>query len=151
MGGAHCRGCPTLAESVIITGVVERVNGTSPGPSSGITYDITANLPSGPVRLTNQRPSVWRYGDAVDIDAGLLVGRLVIGAMIGQYLWWEFYEPQAFALCPGVTPPPNPLTIQLDPRTGIPPPPPPPGSGGTLSTIGGPAASVSQGGGGGIS
>lgn len=138
--------------NIIIDGIIERVNGTSPGPSSGISYDITANLPDGPLLLPRQVPSIWRYADAVDIDAGLLVGRMVIGILVGNhYIWWQFTEPQAFALCPGVTPPPNPLTIQLDPRTGIPPPPPPPGSGGTLSTIGGPAASVSQGGGGGVS
>lgn len=142
-----------MNEETTIRGVIENVNGTSPGPSSGISYNITANLPGrGPTLLPYQLPSEWRYGDAVDIDAGLLVGRKIIGTLdSNSNIWWHFTEPQAFALCPGVTPPPNPLTIQLDPRTGIPPPPPPPGSGGTLSTIGGPAASVSQGGGGGVS
>lgn len=127
-----------MAEKVPITGTIARINGVTPGPSSGISYLINVNFPGGVAPLDFQIPSV-RYGDAVSIDAGALLGRLVQGTLDGQFLWWHFMELIAFGLCPGVSPPPNPLTVRIDPHTGMPPVVPPDTGGSGANPLASPA------------
>jgi len=47
----------------VMPGIIVAVNGTNPGPASGITYDIEYRGPNGMVRINGITPSGSRYPD----------------------------------------------------------------------------------------
>ena len=84
----------------IILGVITAVNGTTPGPASGITYTIMVSDPAtaGTFPMEGQVP-YSRWPDELDIVA-LTPGVPVIGAALGGEITWHFWEQPAFADCP---------------------------------------------------
>ena len=84
----------------VILGVITASTGTSPGPSSGITYTIAVSDPAtaGVFSMDGQKP-LYRWPDELDIVA-LVPGLPVIGAMLGGEVTWHFMEQPAFADCP---------------------------------------------------
>jgi hypothetical protein len=84
----------------IILGVITAVNGTTPGPASGITYTIVVSDPAtaGTFPMEGQVP-YSRWPDELDIVA-LVPGVPVLGAAIGGEITWHFWEQPAFADCP---------------------------------------------------
>lgn len=84
----------------IILGIITAVNGTSPGPASGITYTIVVSDPAtaGAFPMEGQVP-YSRWPDELDIVA-LAPGVPVLGAAIGGEITWHFWEQPAFADCP---------------------------------------------------
>lgn len=92
-----------MADPRLILGKIIRVNGTTPGPARGITYDIAVHDPNieGVFTLLGQRP-MKRLPDTIDIDA-YIVGDIVIGSMEANKVRWHFQELPAFAECPTVT------------------------------------------------
>lgn len=81
----------------MFAGVVVSVQGTNPGPASGITYTIDVNMANGVVRFTGVKPSWNRPPEAFDTKAaspgtGLLVA-FVAGYM--QAFIPEFFDTQS--------------------------------------------------------
>lgn len=103
-----------MADPRLILGKIIKVNGTTPGPARGITYDIAVHDPNieGVFTLLGQRP-MKRLPDTIDIDA-YIVGDIVIGSMEANKVRWHFQELPAFAECPTVTPP-TPTPTPNDP------------------------------------
>lgn len=89
-----------MASPRIILGRIVEVNGTTPGPASGITYTIACHDPQveGPFRVTNQRP-IRRWPDAIDTVA-FAVGSMVIGVSDSAVLQWHSMEMPDFGACP---------------------------------------------------
>jgi hypothetical protein len=86
----------------IIIGRVVAVNGTTPGPASGISYSIVASIPdTGPVRMDNQKPA-RRWPDELWIEAVPTTRgkNLVFGIWEASVLTWHFLEFPSFADCP---------------------------------------------------
>jgi hypothetical protein len=98
-----------MNEQRFIRGTILSAQGTYPGPASGITYTIRADLPEGPVTLTGQAPNAWRWPDELDIDPEPMLQnkrRRVLGVLMGQWdtgraadIEWLFIEPPAFGPC----------------------------------------------------
>jgi hypothetical protein len=89
-----------MASPRIILGRIVEVNGTTPGPASGITYTIACHDPQvdGPFRVTNQRP-IRRWPDALDTVA-FAVGSMVVGVSDATILQWHSMEMPDFGACP---------------------------------------------------
>lgn len=83
-----------------VIGIVTEVHGTSPGPSSGITYTLMVSDPAtaGAFKMEGQRP-FRRWPDDVDVVAFDL-GFPVDGVCIGGEIIWKDIELLAFADCP---------------------------------------------------
>ena len=83
-----------------VVGIVTAVNGTSPGPSSGITYTLMVSDPAtaGAFPMEGQRP-FRRWPDELDVVAFDL-GFPVDGVCIGGEIIWKDIELPAFADCP---------------------------------------------------
>lgn len=93
-----------MADPRVIVGRIVSVQGTTPGPASGITYTIAihdANV-EGIFQMDHQTP-VQRWPDALDTVA-LPVGMLVIGAIEANVLRWHFMEFPAFKDCATANP-----------------------------------------------
>lgn len=76
-----------------IDGTVRSVQGTTPGPSSGISYTIVYTEDGGPVVLSGQVPVMRQWPDEVDIDGQECVGKKVAGLMTEEgRIWWWFAE-----------------------------------------------------------
>jgi hypothetical protein len=60
----------------VYIGAVLAVNGTTPGPASGITYDVRVDAGGGSV-LPAMKPMTPRYPDSVDVVA-IPVGSAVL-------------------------------------------------------------------------
>jgi len=89
----------------IIIGRVVAVNGTTPGPASGISYAIVASIPDvGPVRMENQKPA-RRWPDDLWLEAvPTTPGKnLVFGIWEASVLTWHFLEFPSFAACSAST------------------------------------------------
>jgi hypothetical protein len=84
----------------LILGIITAVNGTTPGPASGITYTIMVSDPAtaGTFPMEGQTP-YSRWPDELDIVA-LTPGVPVLGAALGGEITWHFWEQPAFADCP---------------------------------------------------
>jgi hypothetical protein len=84
----------------LILGIITAVNGTTPGPASGITYTIMVSDPAtaGTFPMEGQTP-YSRWPDELDIVA-LVPGVPVLGAALGGEITWHFWEQPAFADCP---------------------------------------------------
>lgn len=55
---------------VPMTGVIVSVQGTTPGPASGITYTVKVNLPNGSTaEYAGVKPHNTRYPDSIDTVA----------------------------------------------------------------------------------
>jgi hypothetical protein len=103
-----------MADPRLILGRIVSVEGTTPGPASGITYTIAVHDPQveGIFRLERQKP-VQRWPDALDIVA-LRPGQLVIGAVAANAVQWHFHEYPAFRDCA------TPANLQsIEPGDGI--------------------------------
>ena len=89
-----------MASPRIILGRIVEVNGTTPGPASGISYTIACHDPQvdGPFRVTNQRP-IRRWPDAIDTVA-FAVGSMVVGVSDATILQWHSMEMPDFGACP---------------------------------------------------
>lgn len=89
-----------MADPRIVLGRIKTVSGTSPGPSSGITYTIGVHDPNvdGVFELRNQAP-MQRWPNDLDITA-VPVGTIVIGTAEANRIRWHFMEMPAFADCP---------------------------------------------------
>jgi hypothetical protein len=89
-----------MADPRLILGRIASVNGTSPGPSSGITYTIGVHDPNveGVYTLNNQAP-MQRWPNDLDITA-VPAGTIVIGTAEANRIRWHFMEMPAFADCP---------------------------------------------------
>ena len=89
-----------MADPRLILGRITTVNGTSPGPSSGITYTIAVHDPNieGIYTLDYQAP-LQRWPNDLDIVA-LPKGTIVIGTAEANRVRWHFWEMPAFADCP---------------------------------------------------
>lgn len=89
-----------MADPRLILGRIQTVNGTSPGPASGITYTIGVHDPNveGVYTLENQAP-MQRWPNELDITA-VSVGTIVIGTAEANRIRWHFLEMPAFADCP---------------------------------------------------
>lgn len=86
-----------------ILGRVVAVQGTSPGPASGITYTIAchdANV-DGVYRLEGQRP-IRRWPDTLDTVAWV-VGSMVQGIVDANTVTWHTMEMPDFGACPDNT------------------------------------------------
>lgn len=82
------------------TGTVAAVHGASPGPASGITYDIDVNEPSvGVVRVPGVVPNHSRWPDDLDTIAAM-VGDLVHVAIVGKTMQFYIVETVDSAECP---------------------------------------------------
>lgn len=84
----------------VIHGVVESVQGTNPGPASGITYTVLVNMPdrSESVRFAGVVPHNTRYPDDMDIRAAT-PGSVVSGVLIHGELQLTIIEIPDFAEC----------------------------------------------------
>ena len=89
-----------MADPRLILGRIASVQGTSPGPSSGITYTIGVHDPNveGVYVLNNQAP-MQRWPNDLDITA-VPAGTIVIGTAEANRIRWHFMEMPAFADCP---------------------------------------------------
>ena len=89
-----------MADPRLILGRITTVNGTSPGPSNGITYTIAVHDPNveGIYTLNYQAP-LQRWPNDLDIVA-LPAGTIVIGTAEANRVRWHFWEMPAFADCP---------------------------------------------------
>ena len=89
-----------MADPRLILGRIASVQGTSPGPSSGITYTIGVHDPNveGVYVLNNQAP-MQRWPNDLDIIA-VPAGTIVIGTAEANRIRWHFMEMPAFADCP---------------------------------------------------
>ena len=89
-----------MADPRVVLGVITASTGTSPGPSSGITYTIAVSDPAtaGVFSMEGQKP-LYRWPDELDIVA-LAPGLPVIGVMLGGEVTWHFMEQPAFSDCP---------------------------------------------------
>jgi len=89
-----------MASPRIILGRIVEVNGTTPGPASGISYTIACHDPQvdGPFRVVNQRP-IRRWPDAIDTVA-FAVGSMVVGVSDASILQWHSMEMPDFGACP---------------------------------------------------
>jgi hypothetical protein len=59
-----------MASATPCPGVIVSVQGTNPGPASGITYTVTINLPSGTVAtFAGVVPHNYRQPDSIDTIA----------------------------------------------------------------------------------
>jgi len=85
-----------------IIGRIVAVQGTTPGPASGITYTIAMQDSGneGVLTLVQQVPAV-RWPDELNIRA-LPVGTLVNGCMAQNRVVWWFWEMPDFGECPQV-------------------------------------------------
>ncbi len=50
-------------------GMITAINGTNPGPASGITYDVAVNEPTGVVTYLKIVPANARPADTIDTKA----------------------------------------------------------------------------------
>jgi hypothetical protein len=74
------------------TGTIAAVHGTSPGPASGITYDVDVNEPGvGVMRLEGVAPHHQRWPDHIDTVAAS-VGDLVAVAIVGKSVQFHIVE-----------------------------------------------------------
>jgi hypothetical protein len=89
-----------MADPRLILGRIKTVAGSSPGPSSSISYTISVHDPNveGVYTLVNQAP-VQRWPNDLDIKA-MPVGSIVIGSVEANRVRWHFIEMPAFADCP---------------------------------------------------
>lgn len=78
------------------TGVVRSVEGTNPGPASGITYTVDVNVGSTvPRRMSGVKPHNARLPDAIKTVAasvGSVVAVYVIAGQHFQFLIGETFE-----------------------------------------------------------
>lgn len=83
---------------VPVMGVIKSVQGTSPGPASGITYTVSINKPGGGVvDLAGVKPSNARP-TAADINAAD-VGTIVSGWIVGGNAYFTIIEQYAGGGC----------------------------------------------------
>jgi hypothetical protein len=89
-----------MASPRLILGRIVAVQGTTPGPASGITYTIACHDPQvdGPFRVVNQRP-IRRWPDSIDTVA-FAVGSMVVGVTDAAILQWHSMEMPDFGACP---------------------------------------------------
>lgn len=89
-----------MADPRLILGRIVTINGTTPGPASGISYTIAVHDPAteGVYRLERQAP-LKRWPDDIDVEA-CEVGSMVIGTVSANRVQWHFHEYPAFAECP---------------------------------------------------
>lgn len=83
-----------------IIGRIVSVQGTTPGPASGITYTIAchdANV-DGVYRLDGQKP-IRRWPDTIDTVA-FAVGSMVHGIVDANVVQWHSMEMPDFGECP---------------------------------------------------
>lgn len=73
----------------IALGTITAINGTTPGPASGITYDVAVAIGGGTTEVVTA-PSVPRFPDDVEVD-GLAVGTPVLFAVFGADVAKSFY------------------------------------------------------------
>jgi|GEM_PF-4247972 len=67
-------------------GIIVAVNGTTPGPASGITYDVEVDLNGGSFLIKNTEPTHGRFPDELDTVA-VPVGSIVTVAERGGTLY----------------------------------------------------------------
>lgn len=82
-----------------ICGIITEYTGTSPGPASGITYTIKANMPQGVVVIPGCTPSSWRWPDSIPVDAQAMVDTVVLGVLTESVVQWSFIERPALEEC----------------------------------------------------
>jgi hypothetical protein len=86
---------------MIIPAVIYGVNGTTPGPSSGISYNINLSMPGNQiVSATNVVPHGTRWSDDVDINAAE-PGTAVLCFDVGGRLQFFIDEKPATTECSG--------------------------------------------------
>ena len=85
-----------------IKGTVRSVQGSTPGPSSGISYTIVYEEEGSVVVLDGQVPMMRQWIDDVDIDGQACVGKPVNGLMTEEgRIWWWFAERPVALQCGG--------------------------------------------------
>jgi hypothetical protein len=88
----------------IVSGIIDSVQGTNPGPASGITYTIKINTDAGPILIPGVRPCNQRPADDVDIrvtvDPDPEKRTKVLGVKNGEYYEFMIIEQQDYAECP---------------------------------------------------
>ena len=89
-----------MTDPRLILGRIVGVNGTTPGPASGISYTIKCHDPNveGPYSLSNQKP-IRRWPDTLDTVA-FAVGSMVQGIVDANVVQWHSMEMPDFAECP---------------------------------------------------
>ena len=80
--------------------MVKAINGTSPGPASGITYDIAFNTPRGSRVALGVVPSHTRPPDVVNTVAAALGSACVVQEVSGNMRFVILGEFPEFGVCP---------------------------------------------------
>lgn len=79
-------------------GVIVSVQGTNPGPASGITYTVDVNETNGVSRLAGIVPACGRVPDAIDTKAAAPGSACLVYAMHNR-LFFMIYEWPDTASC----------------------------------------------------
>lgn len=82
-----------------VHGTIAGINGTNPGPATGISYTVNINKPGGGVMTFNNVKPVNARPTAADIDAAQ-VGTFVSGWIISGSLYVTIIEQYAGGGCP---------------------------------------------------
>lgn len=90
-----------MSQTEYIGGVVMSVQGTTPGPASGISYTVGINLASGVRIVDGVKPHGNRWPDALDIDGAAMVNQPIGGEVVGGRVLWKFFEPPVLRTCDG--------------------------------------------------
>lgn len=93
---------PVNPQSVRPTiGVVVSVQGTDPGPASGITYTVDVNIPSvGVQRVAGVSSDFGRYPDELDVRAQPVDTACAVYIMPNGFMQFDLREIPDFAECP---------------------------------------------------
>lgn len=90
-------------EAVVASAVVDAINGTTPGPASGITYDLKVNAGAagGTFLIEGVAPHAPRMPDDIDVDA-IPVGRpvLLLGYGSADSRTWYWLAPVEMPAAP---------------------------------------------------
>lgn len=88
-----------MSAPILCPGVIRSVQGTSPGPATGITYTVEFSMPSGQTAtMANVKPHNSRYPDTIDTVAAT-VGTAVLAFDIGDVMQVFIFEMFATTEC----------------------------------------------------
>lgn len=89
-----------MAIATPIPGVIVSVQGTNPGPASGISYTVTVNLPNGSTATySGVKPHNYRHPDTIDTVAAT-PGTWFTAFDVGGTFQYQIIEGFATTGCP---------------------------------------------------
>lgn len=84
---------------VIIPAIIDSVQGTNPGPASGISYTVKMSFPSGTVAVVSGvKPHNWRWPNTLDTQAAT-PGTAVLAYDVGGQMQFFICEGLATTEC----------------------------------------------------